>query len=130
MCAYVIPPGTRIRYRPVQLLGYTRSEPSGSRYGVAQRDTQGRLPGYTGLSMALDDTTVSFGAWVRRQRRALDLTQHAVAVCVGCSIATIKKIEADERRPSRRMAERLAGCLQLGDERRRRFLEVAQRERA
>ncbi len=74
--------------------------------------------------------TVSFGYWVRRQRRALDLTQHALAACVGCSAATIKKIEADARRPSRQMAARLAGCLRIADEERERFLQVVQRERA
>jgi predicted ATPase/DNA-binding XRE family transcriptional regulator len=78
----------------------------------------------------MDETTTSFGYWVRRQRRALDLTQRALAECVGCSVATIKKIEADERRPSLRMAERLALCLQIPEDWRARFLEVAQSERA
>ena len=62
----------------------------------------------------MDETTISFGYWVRRQRRALDLTQRALAECVGCAVATIKKIEADERRPSAQMAERLAACLGPG----------------
>jgi predicted ATPase/DNA-binding XRE family transcriptional regulator len=78
----------------------------------------------------MDETTTSFGYWVRRQRRALDLTQRALAECVGCAVATIKKIEADERRPSAQMAERLAGCLAIPDDRRARFLLVAQQERA
>ena len=53
------------------------------------------------------ETTASFGYWVRRQRKALDLTQQALAGRVGCSAATLKKIEADERRPARQMAGRL-----------------------
>jgi predicted transcriptional regulator len=41
------------------------------------------------------DTTLSFGYWVRRRRRALDLTQKELARRAWCSVATIKKIEAD-----------------------------------
>jgi len=47
------------------------------------------------------ETTVSFGYWIRRQRKALDLTQQVLAERVGCSVAAIKKIEGDERWPSR-----------------------------
>jgi DNA-binding XRE family transcriptional regulator len=42
---------------------------------------------------------MSFRNWVRRQRRSLDLTQDELARQVGCAAVTIKKIEADERRP-------------------------------
>jgi len=59
------------------------------------------------------ETTDSFGYWVRRRRKALDLTQEALAECVGCAVVTLRKIEADERRPSEQMAERLAQCLGL-----------------
>ena len=51
------------------------------------------------------------GYWVRRQRKALDLTQTALAEQVGCALVTVKKIERDERRPSRGMAELLADHL-------------------
>src|SRR5215213_4939032 len=54
------------------------------------------------------DTTLSFGYWVRRQRKALDLTQKDLARRAWCSLATIKKIEVDQRRPSRQLAETLA----------------------
>jgi transcriptional regulator with XRE-family HTH domain len=33
------------------------------------------------------ETTISFGYWIRRQRKALDLTQQALADRVGCSLA-------------------------------------------
>lgn len=59
------------------------------------------------------ETTDSFGYWVRRRRKALDLTQEALAECVSCAVVTLRKIEADERRPSQQMAERLAQCLAL-----------------
>jgi len=67
----------------------------------------------------------SFGAWLRRRRKALDLTQDELAGRVGCATATIKKIEADERRPSRQMAERLAGCLDVPPAEQAAFLAAA-----
>src|SRR5215213_2377992 len=55
----------------------------------------------------------SFGRWLRARRRALDLTQDDLARQVGCAIITIQKLEADERRPSRQLAERLADKLMV-----------------
>jgi tetratricopeptide (TPR) repeat protein/transcriptional regulator with XRE-family HTH domain len=71
------------------------------------------------------DRTHSFGYWLRRRRKALDLTQEALAEGVSCSRAAIRKIEADERRPSRRLAERLADRLVIPPEERAAFLEAA-----
>jgi len=71
------------------------------------------------------ETTSSFGYWLRRQRKALDLTQQVLADRVGCSLAAIKKIESDERRPSRQIAERLADVLGVSVNQREVFLEVA-----
>src|SRR5262245_36308176 len=71
------------------------------------------------------ETTISFGYWIRRQRKALDLTQQTLANKVGCSVAAIKKIESDERRPSRQIAERMAEALGVPVEQRRICLEVA-----
>jgi transcriptional regulator with XRE-family HTH domain len=71
------------------------------------------------------ENSTSFGYWLSRQRKALDLTQHALADLVGYSVATIKKIEADERRPSRQMAERLADYLSIPDDQRAIFIECA-----
>jgi non-specific serine/threonine protein kinase len=65
---------------------------------------------------------VSFGYWVRRQRLALDLTQAALARQVGCATVTIKKIERDERRLSRTMAERLAESLEIPEAERQTFI--------
>lgn len=59
------------------------------------------------------ETIYSFGYWVRRRRKALDLTQRELADRVGCALITLKKIEADERRPSPQMAERLAEALAI-----------------
>lgn len=49
----------------------------------------------------------SFGEWLRRKRKSLDLTRAALADRVGCSVATLRKLEDEERRPSVQMAERL-----------------------
>jgi tetratricopeptide (TPR) repeat protein/transcriptional regulator with XRE-family HTH domain len=67
----------------------------------------------------------SFGYWLRRRRKALDLTQDSLAQRVFCSGFSIRKIEADERRPSRGLAERLAGALAIPETERREFLEAA-----
>jgi transcriptional regulator with XRE-family HTH domain/tetratricopeptide (TPR) repeat protein len=53
----------------------------------------------------------SFGEWVQRRRKLLDLTQAELAKQVGCAVVTIKKIERDERRPSLQVAELLADRL-------------------
>lgn len=73
----------------------------------------------------MQDRTDSFGYWLRRRRKALDLTQQALAQQVFCSGFTIRKIEADERRPSRWLADRLAAALAIPEEERRDFLDAA-----
>ena len=72
----------------------------------------------------------SFGYWLRRRRKALDLTQDELAGQIGCAIGTLKKIETGERRPSKQMAERLADCLALPTPERAAFLKVARAELA
>ncbi len=56
------------------------------------------------------------------------LTQEDLAECVGCSRATIQKIEEGERRPSRQVAQRLAECLKLPADRHEVFVRFARRE--
>ena len=67
----------------------------------------------------------SFGYWVLRRRKALDLTREQLARQVGCATETIKKIERDERRPSLQIAELLADTLAVPTEERERFLKSA-----
>lgn len=74
------------------------------------------------------DTSTSFGLWLRQRRRTLDMTQEDLAQCAGCSVSAIRKIEADERRPSRQVAELLADCLKLTPADRPIFLLVARAE--
>ena len=72
----------------------------------------------------------SFGTWIKRRRKALDLTQQQLAERVGCSLSLIFKIESDERRPSRQVAELLAQHLEIPREQRDLFLKVARQEKA
>ena len=44
----------------------------------------------------------AFGRWLKQRRHALDLTQDALAEQVGCSTETIRKLEAERTRASRR----------------------------
>lgn len=60
-------------------------------------------------------STSSFGRWLREQRQQLDMTQDELANQVGCSTITIRKIESEQRKPSRQIAIRLAHCLQVAD---------------
>jgi predicted ATPase/DNA-binding XRE family transcriptional regulator len=67
----------------------------------------------------------SFGDWLRQRRRALDLTQEELARQVGCSAITLRKLEAEERRPSKQIAERLADVLKVAPDDRADFLRFA-----
>ncbi len=73
----------------------------------------------------MDERSNSFGYWLRRRRKALDLTQAALAERVSCSPAAIKKIESEERRPSRALAQRLAQQLGIAPTAQAAFLEAA-----
>lgn len=66
-----------------------------------------------------------FGYWIRRSRKALDLTQTELAKKVGCSAETIRKLEAEERRPSAQIAERLAEIFDVPEAERAAFLRFA-----
>src|SRR5690349_947588 len=76
------------------------------------------------------ERTSSFGYWLRRRRKALDLTQDELALRVGCALGTIKKLETDERRPSKQLAERLAEVLDISPDQRPAFLKAARAELA
>src|SRR5687767_9022449 len=71
----------------------------------------------------------SFGNWVKRRRKALDMTQQELAQRVGCSLSLIFKIESDARRPSRQVAELLAEHLGIPPGQRALFLKVARQEK-
>ncbi|MDP9313911.1 MAG: tetratricopeptide repeat protein [Chloroflexota bacterium] len=68
---------------------------------------------------------LSFGCWLKQQRQPRDLTREEVAHQVHCSVVTIRKIEAGERRPSKEIAARLAECLGVIPEDRLAFVRFA-----
>ena len=74
------------------------------------------------------DEIFSLGQWIKRRRKALDMTQDELAQRVGCSKELIVKIEADARRPSKQIAERLADQLGLAEDERVMFLQAARAE--
>ena len=63
--------------------------------------------------------------WLKQARKAHDLTQKELARRIGCSVRLIEKIERGERRPSRQMAELLAGSLGVPHEHRAMFMLFA-----
>ncbi|HEY3312781.1 MAG TPA: helix-turn-helix domain-containing protein [Anaerolineales bacterium] len=66
-----------------------------------------------------------FGDWLKRRRKALDLTQAELADQVGCSASAIRKMEAEERRPSAQIAERLAEIFAIPHDEITNFLRFA-----
>ena len=80
------------------------------------------------MMAVINDDIISFGYWVQQRRQALDLTRPALAQRVNCSPSTIKKIERDERRPSRQIAALLADHLLIPSEERERFISMARGE--
>jgi len=71
------------------------------------------------------DDEVSFGLWLQKRRKALDLTREELAQRVGCSISALRKIESDERRPSKQLAELIASVLDIPAEERSIFIKIA-----
>lgn len=75
------------------------------------------------------DPIYSFGQWMKRRRKVLDLTQRELAELAHCSVVTIKKIESDERRPSRELARILAGALAIPRDEVELFIDCARGNR-
>ena len=71
----------------------------------------------------------SFGMIAKNRRRELGLTQEELARRVGCAPITLRKIEADDLRPSVQIAERLAMALNVPLEERAAFVKLARTER-
>lgn len=67
----------------------------------------------------------SFGRWLRLRRRGLGLTQQELGQQAGYAGETIRKVEADELRPSRQLAEGLAAALGVAAEDREAFIRFA-----
>src|SRR6266542_4345961 len=74
------------------------------------------------------DDDASFGHWLQRRRKALRLSCVELARRVGCATVTLRKIEADERRPSEQIAAKLAEHLAVAPQERTTFVKAARGE--
>src|SRR5215216_4340709 len=68
---------------------------------------------------------ITFGRWLKSRRKARDLTQRALADRVSCSVETVYKIEAGQRRPSAQIAQLLSAELGVPDSEREAFVQFA-----
>ena len=71
---------------------------------------------------------LTFGEWLKRRRMSLGLTQKELARQVGYAPVTLRKVEADELRPSAQMARKLAEALALPAENQEQFVRFARDE--
>jgi predicted ATPase/transcriptional regulator with XRE-family HTH domain len=74
------------------------------------------------------DFPLTFGEWLKRRRKELDLTQDELAERASCTVFTIRKIEAGLRRPSKQLAGLLAKHLEIPFEDQTTFIRVARGE--
>ena len=68
---------------------------------------------------------ISFGTWLRKQRRALDLSQKALADQVGCAEVTLRRIEAGRLKPSKELANLLLEKLGIPETERTQWVAFA-----
>src|SRR3954447_22959755 len=69
--------------------------------------------------------TITFGNWLKRRRLALGISQDELAEQIDCSLSTLRKLEADERRPSGQIAQLLAEFFGLRPDERAAFVTFA-----
>ncbi|MEZ4862017.1 MAG: tetratricopeptide repeat protein [Caldilineaceae bacterium] len=70
----------------------------------------------------------TFGRWLKLRRRGLGLTQAQLGAQIGYAGETLRKVEANELRPSRQMAEKLAHALGIAPEEQAAFMRFARDE--
>ncbi len=68
---------------------------------------------------------ISFGVWLRRQRRTLDLSRKAFASQVGCAEVTLRRIEAGTLKPSKELASILVEKLGIPESERSQWISFA-----
>jgi len=69
--------------------------------------------------------TITFGLWLRQRRKARGWSQEELAQLVNCSADFIRKIEANERRPSREVAALIIQHMGSADDYRGALLQLA-----
>ena len=67
----------------------------------------------------------SFGTWLRKQRRALDLSRQEFAGQVGCAEVTLRRIEAGMLKPSKELANILLEKLGISESERPQWISFA-----
>ncbi len=72
-----------------------------------------------------ESLSITFGNWLRSQRRRLDWTQEVLAANTFCSVSTIRKIESGDLAPSRALAEQLAHTFGISPQQQADFLAFA-----
>jgi DNA-binding XRE family transcriptional regulator len=69
----------------------------------------------------------TFGNWLKARRRTCDVTQVQLARRVGCAEITIRKIEADDLRPSKHLARLLLHELGVRENEQSALMSLARR---
>jgi predicted ATPase/DNA-binding XRE family transcriptional regulator len=68
---------------------------------------------------------ITFGGWLKQRRKELGVTQDELADHIGCSLATLQKIEGGVRRPSGQLAHLLADYFRVPSDEREAFTVFA-----
>src|SRR5688572_32624785 len=68
---------------------------------------------------------ISFGVWLHKQRRALDLSLRVFAEQVGCAEITLRRIESGTLKPSRELANILLEKLGIPESERLQWISFA-----
>jgi len=68
---------------------------------------------------------ISFGEWLHKKRRALDLSRQAFAAQVGCAEVTLRRIEAGTLKPSKELASILLEKLAIPEMERSQWISFA-----
>ena len=68
---------------------------------------------------------VSFGEWLKSRRKAAGLTQEQLAQQISCSTSALRKLEAEERRPSGQVVQQLARIFNIPSDEQATFLKFA-----
>ncbi|HND50262.1 MAG TPA: helix-turn-helix domain-containing protein, partial [Anaerolineales bacterium] len=75
------------------------------------------------MIQAKDELT--FGGWLRKRRRELDLTQQTLAERAGCTRITLRRVEAGTLKPSEHLAETLLKLLGIPSQERKAWVQFA-----
>jgi len=75
-----------------------------------------------------EEEKLSFGLWLRRRRRALDMTQEAFARLIGYSVGYLRDIEQGKYRASKQLADKLAQHLNVPSDMYDDFVRFARKE--